>query len=197
MPFPHLNDDETEAMKERLYCAAQHLPDPGWRWVEERLKHPRTVTEDDLGNLLIKRAKCRRDESITNDANTQTEPSLKLYRISRSPQAPPWYDEYDSAVVVANDEDDAKFIHPRHGAHDNQQGGPTWYDSQSCYDDNPFMTRQEQWEHHTHKKTPVPNWWLSRHPEWIHPAYVRAEFICDYNGPLGAGAVISSSFNAG
>jgi len=49
---------------------------------------------------------------------------MNIYRISQDGNTR--YDTYDSAVVVAENEEDARSIHPDGGEFDPNEGWPTW-----------------------------------------------------------------------
>lgn len=203
MPRVQLDDAARDQMEETIRAIPTGhapMPVPGWRWVEKRLTEVRTVTEDDLGELKRLRAEHARDAANPcKDAATQTDEPLSIYEITRSPNAPATYDTYVSAMVVARNEDEAKYIHPRHECFDPAMGGTPWW----VYDGDVFKTRQEAYDDATHAayrydqpeaRPPCPPHWLGRHSDWVHPGYVRAERVSCYDGKLKAGSVLHSSF---
>ncbi len=104
---------------------------------------------------------------------------LYLWRISQ--EAVTGYDTYDSAVVVAATEDQARRIYPGNTA---PSGHCRWSDEHG------------RWERLNHDGTWQQPYIASAWPESVDP--VKAEKL----GPLGntdfaAGAVVCASFNAG
>ena len=185
------------------------MPAPGWQWTEKRLKHARTVTEEDLADLRDHRAKYGRyaiDKVETKEMGVQTDEPLYLWRISRKKVCGGGYDNYLDAMVVAANEGEARLLHP---GGDNYQ---TFFDS----DDNEVpwwqwahhgKTRQEEWEEAVEsrcrwrdirgdfvKGTPPPGWWLGGHDDWVHPAFVEVTLVSSYDGDEPAGTILHSSF---
>ena len=208
MPGVVLSEQEKEQMHERLeYCGRgrNRLPTVGWQWCEKRVREQRTVTEEDIGDLAEHRAKYRRYvHDAPNEVGTQTDEPLKMYSLSRSSNAPGTYDTYVGAVVVARNEDEAKFVHPHHGYPDPSTDEKPWWDYGSRWGGSVLhTTRQEEYEEETMAKyrknkeeppEPCPPHFLGRHTDWPHPAYVRATFVCDYYGPEKTGYIVSSDF---
>ena len=198
----------TKAMHRTLSRAERRLPSMGLFWNQQRCADPRSVTEDDLADLKDARAKQARDWSEgpwCKDAGTQTDEPLKLYKLSRSENAPATYDTYTNAIVIARNEDEAKFIHPRTGDHDFtspdkpwwEWGGGRWGTSSTCTE---FSTRQEAYDRDISmlSQQECPPHYLGPHcSDWPHPAYVRAAHLSDYYGDEKAGCVASSSYWAG
>lgn len=186
MPAIELSDEEKVRMHElAYYCGTgpNRLPPCGWQWCEERLKRPRTVDEDDLGNLAEARAKHQRYEhDKPKDAETQTDEPLKMYRLTRSPHAVGDYDKYVSAVVIARNEDEAKFIHPSEGMPEFGSTKTPWWE-QTPFGESELRT--------------FPPVACGSFQEWIHPVYVRSTYICDYFGPEKAGHIVSNNFASG
>lgn len=96
--------------------------------------------------------------------------SLKLYLIYQSQNV--GYDTYDSAVVVAENEDEARDIHPSDSVKNYSDTKDLPYDSTGRWD---YM---------------FGSWAKS-------PEYVTAEYIGEASPHLKKGTVVCSSFNAG
>ena len=181
---PHAHDaiKRTKRMRESLLRAEEDMPQAGFFWHRQRCDDPRTVTEEDLADLKDARAKHARDwghatdnwrapEPWCKDAETQTEEPLKMYSLERSKNAPSHDDAYTGAVVIARNEDEAKFIHP--GSY--YKGKAWWHDRDENFEETPEVTPVEV-------------------NEWVYPAYVRSTHVCDYYGPEKQGYVVSSSY---
>lgn len=208
MPAVALSEQEKEEMHNRLeYCGRgrNRLPAVGWQWCEERVKRPRTMTEDDLADLAEARSKYQRyKHDAPRTIGTQTDEPLKMYSICRSPNAPGTYDTFVGAVVVARNEDEAKFIHPSYGYPDPSTNEKPWWEYGGRWGSSiEFTTRQEAYDEETmarYRKNkdeppePCPPHFLGRHTDWPHPAYVRATLVCDYYGAEKAGFIVSSDF---
>lgn len=177
-------------MDETIYNM-QRMPTAGILWETRfRVTLQRTVTEDDLGDLKEDRAKYARDlpihgEDWTQDQDTQTDEPLKMYELSRSPHAPPTWDTYEGAVVLAFNEDEAKFVHPRLGCPAIEDGRAPWWEAGSA--DCLFSSE------HGEQRSFSP----SEYERWCHPAFVRVKYICDYYGPEKSGHIVSSDFHPG
>lgn len=95
---------------------------------------------------------------------------LKLWIIEQEENS--GYDTYDSAVVAAMSEGEAKRIHPSGDSRKN------WTDE---------MASTEEWES-----------WRYHYSVWAHhPDNVKATVIGDAHASVSAGDVICASFNAG
>lgn len=84
------------------------------------------------------------------------------------------YDTYDSAIVVAKDEDAARHIHPKNDLEDPVRG----YNSKTRRYDKPWYESDE------------PIW------DWTKPENVRVRLV-GTTDLFPAGTVLCASFNAG
>lgn len=93
---------------------------------------------------------------------------MKLWKIHQSENND--YDTYDSAVVVAETEDDAKLIHPSEHL--------SWN-----FENMRWQYSNDQSEGY--------------HGVWTTPDKIRVDYIGEASDELKAGEVIVASFNAG
>lgn len=104
---------------------------------------------------------------------------MKLYLISQGKNLD--YDTYDSAVVIAESEEDARLIHPSHG----DLIDKVWNETTKswCYNDNGEV--RELWSHIKYGTD-----------DWTAPHHVDVEYL----GEAKEGSVrsvVCSSYNAG
>lgn len=90
---------------------------------------------------------------------------MKLYRISQDVNT--GYDTYDSAVVCANSEAEARTMHPA--------GNVVWQGEKWVYEDN----EEEYWSYN-----------------WTEPQGVKVELIGKADKSIAKGVIVAS-FNAG
>ena len=151
----------------------------------KRLKEARERDAKDYDDQKMYEADVvKRNAALKKPENTE-ETKWKLFRISQRNNG--GYDTYDSAIVVAESEGDARMIHPRGGLNN---------------DTITEMQRMERWVHHAEghylKLGPMPGWYSPENDDWVRPAFVKVEFISSYDGdPKYHNSVITSSFNAG
>jgi hypothetical protein len=100
---------------------------------------------------------------------------MYIYLLKRTD--PVGYDEYDSCVVVADSEEQARFINPCEHY--------VWSDEQQKYG---FKYADGRIEYHKY---------ADPYNIWPHPATLKVKYIGEADSKLKAGAVICSSFNAG
>lgn len=198
----------TKAVEYTLCRGLRRMPAEGCFWNQQRCDDSRTVTEDDLVDLKEARAKYARDwsgEPWCKDAGTQTDEPLKLYKLTRSENAPATYDNYTDAVVVARNDDEAKFIHPGLGPYNFTGSEKPWWEwggrLGASSSDAEFSTRQEAYSHDismpSQQEECPPHYLGPNCSDWPHPAYVRAVYFCDYYGTEKAGHIVSSSYWSG
>lgn len=97
---------------------------------------------------------------------------MKLYKLTQNENT--GYDTYDSAVVAAENEDDAKKNHPsRHYR---------WSDTNDCWMFQYSDGTEEKYER--------------RYSDWTHIRHIKAEYIGEAKEGTKKG-VILASFNAG
>jgi hypothetical protein len=126
----------------------------------------------------------KRNAALEKPEGTE-ETKWKVFRISQRNNN--GYDTYDSAIVVAESEGDARMIHPG--------GGPN-------ADKTSEVHRMERWlslaEGYYRKLGPMPGWYSPENEDWVRPAFVEVEFISSYDGDSKYhNSTITSSFNAG
>ena len=199
----------TFSMESTIRRGITRMPAAGHVWHTRRCEEARTVTEEDLAQFKEDRAKHARDWNGDDvpwckDAETQTDEALKMYSLSRSPNAPSTYDTYAGAVVVARNEDEAKFIHPSYGYPDPKTKDRPWWEWGGRWgEQHGFETRQEAYDEETMAKyrenkeedpPECPPHFLGRHTDWPHPGYVRATYVCDYYGKEKSGYIVSNDF---
>jgi hypothetical protein len=155
---------------------------------ERACKRHKEEIEKDLQDYEDKKAHeaelVKRNAELEKHEGTE-ETKWKVFRISQRNNN--GYDTYDSAIVVAESEGDARMIHP---------GGWSNADTTSEVD------RMEGWvghaEGHYKKLGPMPGWYSPENTDWVRPAFVEVEFISSYDGdPKYHNYTLTSSFNAG
>lgn len=205
---PHAtNTVKRTSSMDRTISRPGRMPTSGIFWHNRRCADPRTVTEEDLAQLKEDRAKHARDagpnQMWCKDAETQTDEPLKMYSLRRSENAPGTYDTYVGAVVIARNEDEAKFIHPSQGYPDPKSTDKPWWEYGGRHgEDSQFETRQQSYDASTSAKymsepPECPPHYLGRFSDWPHPAYVRANYVCDYYGSEKHGYIVASDFWSG
>lgn len=91
---------------------------------------------------------------------------MNIYKISQDRNR--MYDTYDSAIVVAKDEESAKLIHPSWGDENNAKKPVDWWKSSDPFD----------------------------YFDWTRPKFVKVEFV-GTTDKFEEGTVLSASYNAG
>lgn len=95
---------------------------------------------------------------------------MNLYKISQEENND--YDTYDSAVVVAENEEDAKVLYPR---------------STYIWEDNKWTATRADGSKYTESNFSV----------WTKPEHVEVEYLGKAKAGLKAGTIVCASFNAG
>ena len=86
------------------------------------------------------------------------------------------------ALVVAQSHQDASFICP--------MNSPAGWWAKETYEENVFS-----WMQSWRNDEPMPNWYVASSYNWVHPAFVKAEFITSFDGdPAMRGKCIAKNW---
>jgi len=97
---------------------------------------------------------------------------MKIYKISQDENND--YDTYDSAIVVAENEEEARKIHPNGD-----------YDYKEHESPNPYLENKNEYEKADED-----------YGTWARKKFVKVEYIGEANANIKKGVIVSS-FNAG
>jgi hypothetical protein len=169
-----------------------------WRDQEEEAYQRKTNEDEAKADDEDKRWKQLRMKWASSDEPDEVAPGVTLTEVPRagrggifhvSQDVNNGYDTFDSFVVVARNEEEAR------------RTNPSWGDEDAFTYHGTPLERNEEWAEAMGGKGPAPGWYLGKgNSHWCHGGYVKVRRISDYVPPDGEDpkyGIISFSFNAG